>query len=96
MTTADRAAVDALARHFAYEGGGFWEHLDPREQAVYRARALDVVQVVGPIYQAPPVLGSPVHRLAVLALQSEDRDLREAGTVALNPFPRPMSKEPTK
>lgn len=53
MTTADRAAVDALARHFAYEDGGFWEHLDPREQAVYRARALDVVQVVGPIYQAP-------------------------------------------
>jgi hypothetical protein len=27
--------------------------LDPREQATYRARALDVVQVVGPIYQAP-------------------------------------------
>ena len=54
MTNADRAAVDALARHFAYEGGGFWEHLDPREQATYRARALDVVQVVGPIYQGPP------------------------------------------
>lgn len=93
MTNADRAAVDALARHLAWQDGGFYAHLSDREQATYRAKALDVVQVVGPIYQAPPVLGSPVHRLAVLALQSEDRDLREAGTVALNPFPRPMSKE---
>jgi len=51
MTPADKLAADALARHFAYESGGFWEHLDPREQAVYRARALDVVQVVSKIYQ---------------------------------------------
>jgi len=50
MTPADKLAADALARHFAYESGGFWDHLDPREQAVYRARALDVVQVIGPIY----------------------------------------------
>ena len=80
MTTADRAAVDALARHFAYEGGGFWEHLDPREQAVYRARALDVVQVVGPIYQAPTTaLGK------IAAAEYPD-----TYTPA---FPRPMSKE---
>ena len=51
MTTADRTAADALARHFAYQDGGWWEHLSDREQATYRARALDVVQVVGPIYQ---------------------------------------------
>ena len=51
MTNADRTAVDALARHFAHETGGFWDHLTPREQATYRAKALDVVQVVGPIYQ---------------------------------------------
>lgn len=50
MTTADRTAADALARHFAFADGGWWEHLNDREQAVYRARALDVVQVVGPIY----------------------------------------------
>lgn len=53
MTNADRAAVAALARHFAHETGGFWDHLTPREQATYRAKALDVVQVVGPIYQQP-------------------------------------------
>ena len=52
MTTADRTAADALARHFAYQDGGWWEHLNDREQATYRARALDVVQVVGPIYQS--------------------------------------------
>jgi hypothetical protein len=53
MTTADRTAADALARHFAYQDGGWWDHLNDREQATYRARALDVVQVVGPIYQNP-------------------------------------------
>lgn len=51
MTDADHLAADALARHFACQGGEWWEHLDPRRQAVYRARALDVVQIVGPIYQ---------------------------------------------
>ena len=51
MTPADRRATDALARHFAYEDGGIWDHLNDRQQATYRARALDVVQVVGPIYQ---------------------------------------------
>jgi hypothetical protein len=51
MTNADHRAVSALARHFAYEDGGIWDHLNDRQQATYRARALDVVQVVGPIYQ---------------------------------------------
>ena len=82
MTTADRAAVDALARHFAYEGGGFWEHLDPREQATYRARALDVVQVVGPIYQAPT---TALGKIAAAA-----HNVPDTYTPA---FPRPMSKE---
>ncbi len=93
MTSADKTAADALARHFAYEDGGIWEHLDPRQQATYRARALDVVSVVGPIYQRPPQLGEPVHKLAVLALQAGDPDLHVAATRVLSPFPRPMSKE---
>ena len=50
MTNADHKAVSALARHFAYEDGGIWDHLNDRQQATYRARALDVVQIVGPIY----------------------------------------------
>ena len=80
MTNADRTAVDALSRHFAHETGGFWEHLTPREQATYRAKALDVVQVVGPIYQ--PVFAPTERR-------------NPATTVRPNPatFPRPMSKE---
>ncbi len=80
MTNADRAAVDALARHFAHETGGFWDHLTPREQATYRAKALDVVQVVGPIYQRPTVSDETLARLAPKMML--------AGT-----FPRPMSKE---
>ena len=64
MTTADRTAADALARHFAYADGGWWDHLNDREQATYRARALDVVQVVGPIYQTLAVSDVPVEQFA--------------------------------
>lgn len=79
MTPADKLAADALARHFAYESGGFWEHLDPREQAVYRARALDVVQVVSAIYQ-PRI--KPYPNVTV-----------GEGAYETATFPRPMSKE---
>ena len=51
MTTADKLATDALARHLAYLDGEWWETVPKDRQAVYRARALDYVQVVGPIYQ---------------------------------------------
>jgi hypothetical protein len=93
MTDRDKLATDALARHFAYLDGTWWEHLNDRQQATYRAKALDVIGVVGPIYQAPPALYEPAHTLAVLALQSGDDELRAAGRKVLNPFPRPMSKE---
>jgi hypothetical protein len=78
MSPADHKAVSALARHFAYDDGGIWDHLDPRQQATYRARALDVVQVVGPIYQ-PAVTVTP--------------HLAPPDAYMTATFPRPMSKE---
>ena len=80
MTNADRAAVDALARHFAWQDGGFYAHLSEREQATYRAKALDVVQVVGPIYQPVTAWVDPT-------------DPRAFSIPDTPRFPRPMSKE---
>jgi hypothetical protein len=51
MTDRDKLAADALARHLAYRRGDWWDHLDPRAQAVHRADALDYISIVGPIYQ---------------------------------------------
>ena len=54
MTDRDKLAADALARHLAYRRGDWWDHLDPRAQAVHRADALDYISIVGPIYQTNP------------------------------------------
>lgn len=89
MTTADRTAADALARHFAYQDGGWWEHLNDREQATYRARALDVMQVVGPIYQPAREEATPAD--APLYMSNEEASAWADGfNSAYTP------KEPTK
>lgn len=102
MTTADRTAVDALARHFAYADGEWWEHLNDREQATYRARALDVVQVVGPIYQAPAAAMAADHdnKVAALAPIEERRTMADSArhifadhAKVLDSFPRPRSAD---
>lgn len=51
MTAADHQAVAALARHLAYIDGEWWDQCHPTKQGTYRARALDLVQCIAPIYQ---------------------------------------------
>ena len=53
MTDTDRKAVEALAHHFAYQDGEWWDLCPAVKQETYRARALDVVQVLSLIYQGP-------------------------------------------
>ena len=71
MTSADKLATDALARHLAYLDGEWWETVPKDRQAVYRARALDYVQVVGPIYQQALDALSATVRAEVEAEQSD-------------------------
>ena len=62
MTAADKQAVDALARHFAYQDGEWWDQCPAVKQQTYTERALDVVQVLSLIYQ-PPTMADSARRI---------------------------------